>query len=158
MRKIYTISIFAVLMCLLLVMTGCAGMAGPVVLSVGEYESREFYTSGGFQDYTDYAKYFYKETSPEDSEYLQKISEEDRQKILMYIENFEQWVETVSDEDGASSDKDDTLSGNYDFNKSIIDTDDYFYLKVDEDDGFDDYDLYIFDTGTEILYYFHNNI
>jgi hypothetical protein len=54
---------------------------------------------------------------------------------------------------------------NYDFDRSLIDNDDYLYVETEwfdpSDDGnavFASYDVYFFDVQTNTLYYFHNNI
>lgn len=131
----------------------------PVIGSLPVYESRAFYTSGGFQDYTDYAKYTFESISAQDfesSEYFRVVNAEDIEEILLHIDNFEGWVETCGGD----------LQNNYDFDKGVVSEGDFFYIATlyGEPIGnhtyqkFDNYDLYYFDTDTQILYYFHNNI
>ena len=69
--------IAAVLICvvLLLSISSCAVPEDKVITSLGEYEKKEFFTSGGFQDYTDYAKYFFISDNVVDNKYLNKIQE-----------------------------------------------------------------------------------
>ena len=53
--------IVVVLVCVifLLSITSCAAPEDKVIASLGGYEKKEFFTSGGFQDYTDYAEYYF---------------------------------------------------------------------------------------------------
>lgn len=124
--------------------------ANPVLKELPIYRSKEFYSSGFWMDYTDYAKFSYKnvaEEKIESSEYFSRTTEEDVALILDCIENFENWVEQSDEE----------LKENYDFDKSIIDTGDFAYIDTA---GFESatYDIYYFDLDTQMLYYFHNDI
>ena len=48
----------AALLAVLLALSSCAETRyDAVALSLGQYENMEYYTDGGFQDHTDYAKY-----------------------------------------------------------------------------------------------------
>ncbi len=127
--------------------------------SLPDYESREFYTSGGFQDFTDYAKYYYDSITVwdlESSEHFTVTTDEDVEEILLHIDDFEGWVEAVGGE----------LEENYDFDRSIVTEGDYFCIetKYGEPIGqgiyekFHNYSVYYFDVDAQILYYFHNNI
>lgn len=121
--------------------------------SLPDYESEEFYSSGGFQDFTDYGKYTYRiyETELMENPYFSRITEEDIPEILEYIENFEGWVEAC----------DDFPKEKYDFDAASMEAGDYFCLlnRYEEPEKrFWDYDLYYFDLETGILYYFHSNI
>ena len=124
-----------------------------ILESLPDYETREFYTCGGFQDYTDYAKYTYRvsESVFTHSPYFRKVTAEDIPEILSYIENFEGWVEACSDFPKES----------YNFDHATVAEGDYFYiLNRYEDPGeeFWNYNVYYFDLETQTLYYFHNNI
>ncbi len=130
-----------------------------VIVSLPDYESEEFYTNDGFQDYTDYAKYTYDNITIQDlesSEYFTLITADDVEEILLYIDDFEGWVETCGGE----------LKENYDFEKSIVSEGDFFYIETKEGEPigqrtyrkFENYDVYYFDVDAQILYYFHNNI
>lgn len=121
-----------------------------VVASLPKYESKDFYTSGGWQDFTDYAKYTYDDISEKQvskSRYFKKIATDtDIDMILNYIDDFEGWVETCGGE----------LKENYDFDKTVICQDGYFYIKSGS--TLNNYDVYYFDLDKSILYFFHNNI
>ena len=130
-----------------------------VIASLPDYESKEFYTNDGFQDYTDYAKYIYDNITIQDlesSEYFTITTADDVENIILFIEDFEGWVEVCGGE----------LKENYDFNKTIITDGDFFYIDTKEGESigqgtygkFDNYSVYYFDVDAQILYYFHNNI
>ncbi len=137
----------------------CAAPEDKVAASLGEYENRVFFTSGGFQDYTDYAKYYFTSANVEENKYLSKIQEPDFAIINTHLDDFEGWIETIKNSEPSSE-----VVVNYDFDREIIDTEDYFYIDSEEhiwSDGhssLERYDIYLFDTQTQVLYYFHNNI
>ena len=143
---------------LLLGICGCS-YQDPVIDSLPEYNSKVFYSAGEIQDFTDYAKYCYESITVQNldtSRYFSAATAEDVEEILLYIEDFEGWVETIGKE----------LKDGYDFDKSIVSEGDFFYIntKYGEPIGqgtygkFDDYSVYYFDIDAQILYYFHNNI
>ena len=139
--------------------TACEAPKNKVLVSLGEYNDYVFYSEGGFQDYTDYAKYYYTSVNIEENEYLTKIQEADFAEIDKHLNDFENWIKNFKDKDNSLE-----LVVNYDFNRNIIDVEDYIYIHSEEhtwDDGFTSlvsYDIYFFDTQTLTLYYFHNNI
>lgn len=151
-----------VIICLLvfvLSFASCVVAEDKVVASLGKYEKREYFTSGGFQDFTDYAKYYYSSAEIAENPYLTKIQESDLATIEEYLDDFEQWIELIR-QSGESSE----VVNGYDFFRAWIDTDDYCYIDAEEhtwSDGYTSlvsYDVYFYDTQTQVLYYFHNNI
>ena len=143
----------------ILSLSACSVTKDEVVSALPKYDSMEAYSSGDFQDFTDYMKYSYHsvdESTLTETGYFKKLSDADADDIREYIDDFEQWVETCGGE----------LSKKYDFDRSIISAGDHFYLITKEGqpigDGaygrFDDYSLYYFDMDAQMLYYFHNNI
>ncbi len=50
---------------LLLSLCGCA-YQNPVLSALPDYKTKVFYTSGSFQDFTDYAKYTYESVTAQD--------------------------------------------------------------------------------------------
>ena len=126
-----------------------------VLQSMGSYNSKEFYSNGTFQDYTDYAKYYYDTIDFDGNNYLSKVKKSDILKLYSYVDNFEKWIQAINDNS-------DELVINYDFNRSIIGTEDYYYIfdRMNEKlyEKYDYYDVYFFDSQTSTLYYFHNNI
>ena len=153
--------IVVVLVCFvfLLSITSCAVPEDKVIASLGEYEKKEFFTSGGFQDYTDYAKYYFNSANATENQYLNKIQDADFAIINTHLDDFEGWIETIKDSEPSSE-----VVLNYDFDREIIDTEDYFYIDSEEQTWSNGhtslvkYNIYLFDTQTQVLYYFHNNI
>ena len=153
------IAVLLVCVVFLLAITSCAAPKDKVIASLGEYEKKEFFTSGGFQDYTDYAKYYFTAANVAENTYLNKIEETDFTIINTHLDDFEGWIETIKNSEPSSE-----VVVNYDFDREIIDTEDYFYIDSEEhtrSDGHTSlvkYNIYLFDTQTQVLYYFHNNI
>lgn len=145
-----TIAVFA----LMLVFAGVESRQDQVLATLGKYDSKEFWTHGAFQDYTDYAKYQFSSVSFEGNPYFSVVSESDLPIIRAFLDNFEKWVASIKETDAA-----DELAISYDFDRSLMDAGDFFYLYEDEDyPKFGCYDLYFFDSQTQVLYYFHSNI
>ena len=134
-----------------------------VLTSLGEYKDHEFYTQGEFQDFTDYAKYYYDSADLSGNDYFTKIKESHMPEINELLDDFELWIETYRENDATCE-----IVVNYDFDRAVIDNEDYAYIYSEKseftlDDGttttfYDNYDVYIFDVQTQTLYYFHNNI
>jgi hypothetical protein len=149
----------ALLFILLLLLSSCVFWEDEVLNSLGEYTNREFYTEGDFQDYTDYAKYSYRSVDFTDNKYFKKIQPADFSVINKHLDNFEDWIETFR-----RSGPDRELVVHYDFDRSLIDCDDYLYIESEEhtwDSGTKAlirYDIYFFDTQSNTLFFFHNNI
>ena len=125
----------------------------PVLGALPRWESKEYYTCGGFQDSTDYAKYTYRigKDQLEETGVLHPVKEDNIPDILAYVENFEKWVRTC----------DDFPKDDYDFDKSRIGVGDYFFILNqfgESGKAFWNYNLYYFDVDAGILYYFHNTI
>ncbi len=155
-KRIITVAIVCILV---LSFTACEAPENEVVASLGEYDNREFFTSGGFQDYTDYAKYYYSSAQVTDNNYFKKIQETDLETIYTHLDDFEGWIDTIKTSDASNE-----VAKNYCFDRVIIDTGDYFYIDSEEktwNDGHTSlvsYDIYLLDSQSQILYYFHNNI
>ncbi len=124
---------------------------------IPEYISKESYYGEGYQDYTDYCKYFYDEDSIQKFETHNNftlVTESNIENIKSYFENFNGWVEHQSYYD------------NYDFYyQSQIKEGDYYYIvsKEGEKSGdslygkYDNYEVYYVDLSKCILYYIHSN-
>ena len=151
----------SILLLIILISTLCSCIApkDKVLNSLGKYKSHEFYTEGAFQDYTDYAKYYYDSVDFTDNEYFSKIQQLDIDALNEHLDDFELCIKTYREGDASRE-----IVVNYDFNRSIIDSGDYLYIDSQKhtfDDGVEllsSYDIYFFDTQTNTLYYFHNNI
>ena len=125
----------------------------PVLNSLPRYEKKEFYSSGGFQDFTDYAKYTYQisESTIAQNDSLRPVTEEDIPTVLNYVEDFEGWVKACKKIPVEA----------YDFDKSMISVGDYFYISnhyEEPERAMWNYNLYYFDVDASVLYFFHNNI
>ena len=138
----------------LILLTGCS-QAEIVGIPKGYIEKYEFYDTEGFQDYTDYAKYIYKdENKVIKSDGYKEITIDDVENIKGYFDNFKGWMEAASRLD------------EYDFDGSIINEGDYVRIVTKEGQPignsyykkYDNYNVYFFDTETKTLYYIHSNI
>ncbi|MCL2677741.1 MAG: hypothetical protein FWE85_01650, partial [Clostridiales bacterium] len=110
----------------------------------------ECYYGKGFQDYTDYCKYYYDEETVKEFAAHPKfeiVQDSDLENILSYFENFAEWVRQTD------------YYGKYDFDPlSQVKTGDYFYIFAkDGQDKFAYYDVYYVDMTTDTLYFIHSN-
>ena len=158
MKKTFTL--LAVVLILAISLSACTAPENKVLNSLGEYKSHEFYTEGAFQDYTNYAKYYYDQVDFADNEYFYKIGQADIDVLNEHLDDFESWIKTYREGDASRE-----IVVNYDFNRSLIDNEDYLYIESEQYDPWNDgnmvfasYDIYFFDIQTNTLYYFHNNI
>lgn len=135
-------------------LTSCLVPTDEVLMSLDSYKSKEFYTSGGFQDYTDYGKYYYKDKNLEGNRYFTPMTDDLKADFEEHLVSFEGWVELEAENDPQNE-----LVVNYDFDRSIVTDDDYIYIYDDPDyDRLGNYDVYLYDSDTDVLYFFHNNI
>ena len=124
----------------------------PVIGSLPKFESSDCYYSDGFQDFTNYCKYYFSKDDVgkiTNNHYLNPVTNDDIAELNGYFDDFEDWIEFVDYKD------------KYDFKRNIIDTDDYFYIENDEtieEHKYWDYDVYFFDIQTKTLYFIHSNI
>lgn len=147
------LSLVAAALVMVLVMVVIFRPKDSVLDSLPKYDKKEFYSSGGLQDFTDYAKYTYRITESElvECESLRPVTEEDIPDILEYVEFFENVIE----------DSQDFPSESYDFDKSQISAGDCFFIysRCEEPEkAFWFFKLYYFDLDTGTLYYFRFNI
>lgn len=140
-------------------LSSCQALGNPIISALGTYSHREFYSEGAFQDFTDYGKYYFISTSVGQSPYFRPLQASDLPVIHEHLDDFENWIEVFR-----STDPSRKIVQNYDFDRQIIDTEDYIYL-VSETHTWNDghtslvsYTLYFFDSQSLVLYYFHNNI
>ena len=123
----------------------------------GYYDKAEHYNPNGFQDYTDYCKYFYNEKYDDKfkkNKLYSQVSEEDISNIISYFENFKEWMNLSN------------RSDEYDFSESSITQGDYVFIKTKEGEKigdtyyekFDSYSVYFYDIEKHTLYYIHSNI
>lgn len=123
-----------------------------LVSAMGEFTTEEHYSYGWWQDCGIYSKYTYKSTNL-NNEYLSPIAESDIEDIKLNVSDFEFWVSSSKD---SEDEEDKSLYENYDFDVSIIDTNDYWFIEYDEDSR--DFEMFIFDAETKVLYGFNYSI
>lgn len=124
-----------------------------LVSAMGELTSEEHYSYGWWQDGGSYSKYTYKSASL-NNEYLSPISKNDIGNIKLKVSDFGSWVSSSKD---SEYEEDKSLYENYDFDVSIIDTNDYWFIEYGEVDT-RDFKMFIFDTETKVLYGFTYSI
>lgn len=134
---------------------GCSYFSDKAVLK-GYIDKEEHFDKEGFQDYTDYCKYYYEESNNLflESNIYSVVTEDNIENISSYFTNFESWMD-VSDR-----------TDEYDFDDSCISEGDYIYIKTKEWESsgesrypkFDDYTVYFYDTESATLFYIHSNI
>ena len=158
MKKTFALTVLVLILAISL--SACTTPENKVLNSLGEYKSHKFYTEGAFQDYTDYAKYYFESADLTDNEYFSKIQQSDIDTLNEHLDDFESWIKTYREGDASRE-----IVVNYDFNRSLIDNEDYLYIESEQFDPWNDgnmvfasYDIYFFDIQTNTLYYFHNNI
>lgn len=133
---------------------GCGLLRDPAIASLGNYRTKELYTEGVFQDFTDYGKYTFEEAHPENSSYFEPLTEDAKQTLCLYLDDFERLIASLRE-----SDPEGELVSHYDFDRDMLTPDDYVYWYTAPDyPEFGNYTLYIFDTETLTVYYFHTNI
>ena len=75
------------------------------------------------------------------------------------LDDYEDWLKTIKESDPSSE-----VALNYEFDRRIVDTEDYIYFDVEEHTWEDGqtattmYNIYFYDTQGRVLYYFHDNI
>ncbi len=121
----------------------------------GYFGKEEHFDKDGFQDYTDYCKFFYKDAQPfeNDSKY-HKVEKTDVNVIKEYFDYFRQLMKDIG------------RATEYDFDDNCISNGDYVLINTKEgiSEGnavygkFDNFTVYFFDADSCVLYYIHSNI
>lgn len=136
---------------IVVLITGCTQYTDNFVLD-GYYDSNEYWDTEGFQDHTDYCKYFYGATADDkfinSGDYF-KIDDNNIDNIKDYFKDHEQWVRE-----------------GYDFDINIITIGDYYHLETREGQNitekysygkYDNYSVYLYDMEEHILYFIHTS-
>ena len=158
-RKIRNCVFLALVFILFLTLTSCGYPGDNVRYSIGKYRDFEWYSSGGFQDYTDYGKFYYDSVDFTQNAYFQKIDASHIPILEEHLDDFENWVDLYRKDDSCQE-----LVDHYDFDRSLIDWEDYLYIESERHTWRDghtslvNYNIHFFDTQTNTLYYFHSNI
>ena len=125
-----------------------------ILYSLPDYEDKETHYSSGFQDYTDYCKYFYKDDSItkkiKNHKLFTEINRENIKLVNRIFEDHKGWGKSHFDED-------------YDFSMECINEGDCFSLYIpekyiEERHYLWNYDMFFFDKESLTLYFIHNNI
>lgn len=134
--------------------SGCYSFSDKGVLK-GYIGKDEHFDKEGFQDYTDYCKYYYEKSNNLffKNDTYSELKEEDIENIRSYFTNFESWMNAADRVD------------EYDFDNSCISEGDYIYIKTKEGEPignsnykkFDNYSVYFYDTESSTLFYIHSN-
>lgn len=144
----------ALLSVVLLSACGIESRQEQVRSSLGPCERIAFYSSGGFQDYTDFGIYRCPDAELKENPYFAPLTEEDTETLSAFLDDFENWIEVIQ-----GSDPGNEVVVNYSFDRSIVDTGDWLYIYEGENyPKFGCYDIWLFDSQSGMLYYFHNNI
>ncbi len=120
-----------------------------------DYKSCEEHIGEGFQDFTDYCKYYYDDNKDkwfEENASYEKVSDIDNIKGY-----FSTYARAIALYDEFSS---------YDFNTDIITEDDHVHIETKEGQSigdteygkYDNFSVYLYDTESNTLYYIHMNI
>jgi len=144
-KHIKSISLVLLSIIMLVNLSGCSGDENKTILDLPEYSHREMYDDGGWQDILVFNKYYYDNIDKyilNDSRYLQKITADNIEEVNEYVVDFEKWIE-------ASNDK---TKAHYDFDKSMIEKGDYYYIEDDRPD-IESFTVYYFDVESQLLYY-----
>ena len=144
----------ALLSVVLLSACGIESRQEQVRSSLGPCKRIAFYSSGGFQDYTDFGIYRCPDAELKENPYFAPLTEEDTETLSAFLDDFENWIEVIR-----GSDPGNEVVVNYSFDRSIVDTGDWLYIYEGENyPKFGCYDIWLFDSQSGMLYYFHNNI
>jgi len=154
-RKILQRILFVILM----IIFGCVAFyyffVKDYAILNGYHDSEKYFDPHGFQDYTDYCKYYYKDKFDKkfsNSFLYKKVEEEDIENITSYFMNFEHWMEIEERLDV------------YDFDIDVISEGDFVRIETKEYGDSDpkwkfaNYTIYLYDIESHILYYIHSNI
>lgn len=137
---------------LLLCCTGCS-LVESVLISLPEYSSNEYYSYGEFSDYTDFGIYRFDFPIAEqvsENHYFSQVGQA-LDELMLYLEDYEKWVEAVTQYE------DPMFSDYYTYDITMLDSEDWYFLDSKYGNT-NNYSLFLFDTQTNTLYFFHNNI
>ncbi|MGL4107472.1 hypothetical protein [Clostridium sp. LP20] len=135
---------------LIISLSGCSSSSDKRILK-GYISKEEYFDKEGFQDYTDYCKYYYDKSSDlfSESDTYSMVKENDIENIKSFFINVASWMEAAE------------RSEEYDFDDSCISEGDYFNISLvgnSNHQKFDNYSVYFYDTQSATLFYIHSNI
>ena len=104
-----------------------------------------------FQDGMRYTEYGYTQVSFENNPYFQQVTQEKKEEILAFIENFEWWVDEF---ENSTEDARVQFHAAYGYDRANLSESDFYYIDTDSCEyPFHDYRVYIFDAEQMTLYY-----
>ncbi len=133
-----------------------------VMRSLGECNNGEYYCDGGI-DPIGYGVYNYDSVDFSENEYFSQVQESDLENkgdysLKGFVTNFDSMIRYSI----AIASPDSEVVENYNFDLSIMDSEDYFYIDCKTPDTFSgyflNYSVYFFDVQTNTLYYFLKNV
>ncbi len=125
-----------------------------VISSLGQYTEKTFYESDGWQDFTYFGIFHFNTVDIAENTYFSPITAADIDRINDFLDDYESWIQVERQNDPGHE-----LVVNYAFDRSLIDTADYFYINLKYPDKPKyNYDIYFLDMQTNTLYFFHSNI
>lgn len=153
-----TLSVLLIIVSVALALCSCSlPEKDKVLTSLGKYEDSEVYSKGIFINYTDYAKYRFDAPALDGNEYFVKIDESNLYILIDHLDAFDGIIEAYREEKDSYE-----IVVNYDFDRTLIDSEDYIYIfskAYDPDDEnltLVDFKVYFLDKQTGTLYYFYN--
>ncbi len=130
---------------------GCFSMEAigdRVIRSIGRDFEGEYYVEG-FRDYTEYGEFKFEKYSLEKSRYFKQLDEKSIAELNLYLDEYERCV---------YAGEEDEITRNYDFDKSVVSADDWFYIEVEyPEDPLECFYVYFLDVSEGIVYYFHSS-
>lgn len=139
------ITLIFILLLILTIMIGCERQRNESILD--GYDSCEEYYEDGFQDSTDYCKYFYSKDDDQmfvNSDYYEVVTSDNIDYSKKYFENFPYECMPQPDK--------------YNFDISTITEGDYIYVGKDSETAESrQYTVSLYDIENSTLYYIHHN-
>lgn len=149
MKKLKALSLLFLLLLQSCSVSGAAIPRAEEEIPPGFVRKEEHFDPDGFQDYTNYCKYWYSDAEGiEQDGRWHEVSGEEIEEIRGYFENFRGWMELAGRLD------------EYDFDPACVGAGDYVRIEIGSAHWteYDDYTLFFFDAETGVLYYIHSNI
>ena len=141
---------------IMLQLSACGVLKHNILHSLGGYEDYVYFSYGKFQDFTNYGKYYYSSVALSGNKYFKQIHVSDMKNIDTYLDDYEGWIDSIKEAEPTNE-----LIVNYDFDREIIDTEDYFFIRSDQETSdseitLHNYELFVLDSQSLVLYYFRH--
>lgn len=148
-RKLLFI-LLVTLLCLSL--TGCASILDQVLSSIPQAPTEGgLYQSKVYEEFFEYGKYTFDRNVVAGNQYFVPYEEVMARSFREHYDHWENWLQ--KELPGSN------LTANYDFSIDLLTSDDYLYICDDWTyRHLGNYYIFLFDTATNTLYYFHYNV